>query len=1056
MLTRYPLRWSRSLLFRLGLLVASVFLFTGLQGATAQQLTVEGTVLDAETGTTLPGVNVLVVGTQRGTATDANGQFEILVPSEDASLRFSFVGFQTMTVPVDGRSELTVELEPRAQELEGVVVTALGIERQQRSVGYSVSRVSGEELSEVPTPNFGDALTGKIAGVDVSNTATGSAGSSNVLIRGISSLTGDNQPLYVVDGVPLDNSNLAGASMWGGSDMGDGLTSLNPQDIEDVSVLKGASAAALYGERASNGVVIITTKTGTSGGLGVEFSNNTTAELPLNYYDSFQAEYGHGIMREQEGQEVWRGVAPTTQDQARGFGFSAWGPRMSDVDSAVEFDGEERSYSPVTDNLSDFYRTGVNTSNTLALNGGNETTTFRLSMSRRQDWSIVPNSNYDRTTFLVRASSELGVPGLSADAKANYVRENAKNRPRVSDAPGNANYPVALMPPSVDVDILSPGWVGDDRFDEQLVTNSVFITNPYWAVNRFSNTDEDDRINGFVQLQYDVGDWVTLQGRGELDTYWTNRVTVEPYGTNYRPGGSFDEREYNVSEYNYSFQASTTQSVTSNLDVSARLGGQLRQNQTRILGQSGSNFNIPGLQTIGNTSDQNPIFGFSESEVWSAYGTADVSYNDYLFLSFSGRNDVASTLPVQNNSYFYPSVSGSFIFSDAFDVPDWLSYGKVRAAWGSVGGDTGPYQLDLTYELIGISHENPNGTSVPVGQIATGSVPNAELQPSQKETIEGGFELGLFDDRLALDLTWYRETTTDDIVPTTIPSPSGYSSRILNVGKTRNSGVEISFRTTPVQVGDFEWNLDFNFSRNNNEVMRITEDLDQLQLSQPRTRNAFVRARENETYGAIMAYKFARDDQGRLILDGNGLPQRRDSLTVAGHFPPDWRGGISNTFNYKGFVLEGLLDVQIGGSLFSGTNSVATGNGLHEQTLRGREQGFVEVQGVDASGNEVTSKVSPQTYWGRVSGVSDQFVFDASYVKLREVRLGYRFSSLLEGLPVQAATVAVTARNLWILHKNVPNVDPESTYNRSTQQQGLEYFGVPQTRNLGVSLNLRF
>ncbi|MFB6097708.1 MAG: SusC/RagA family TonB-linked outer membrane protein, partial [Salinibacter sp.] len=594
-------------------------------------------------------------------------------------------------------------------------------------------------------------------------------------------------------------------------------------------------------------------------------------------------------------------------------------------------------------------------------------------MSHRRDQSIVPNSNYRRTTFLARASSELGVPGLSADVKANYVREDAKNRPRVSDAPGNPNYVTALMPPSMDVEILSPGWVGNNKFNEQLVTNSIFVTNPYWAVNRFSNTDTDDRLSGFVQLQYDIGAGITLQGRGELSTYWTNRRTIEPYGTNYIPGGSLDDTEYHISEYNYSFQASTTQSLTSNISLSARLGGNIRQERTKILGQTGTNFNIPGLRTIQNTSNQSPIYDFSRSEVWSAYGTADISYKDYAYLNLSGRNDIASTLPVDNNSYFYPSASGSFVFSEAFDVPDWLSFGKVRGAWGYVGGDTSPYQLNLTYELTGHSHTNPNGTGVPVGQIATGSVPNAELEPSKKETIEAGLELGFFSDRVTFDFTWYRETTTDDIVPTTIPSTSGYTSRILNVGKTRNTGIEVSLRTTPIQTGDFEWDLNINFSQNNNEVLRITEDLNQLQLSQPRSRQAFVRAREGEPYGAIMAYKYKRDDQGRLILDSNGLPQRRDSLTVAGHFPPDWRGGITNTFRYKGFVVEALLDVQKGGSIYSGTNEVATANGLHAQTLRGREQGYVKVSGVDANGNPTTARVSPQTYWGRISTISNEF-----------------------------------------------------------------------------------
>ncbi|MFB6230289.1 MAG: SusC/RagA family TonB-linked outer membrane protein [Salinibacter sp.] len=1060
MLTRYNLQWSRSFFLRIGVLVASVLLFTGIQAVSAQQLTVEGTVLDAESGTPLPGVNVLVVGTQRGTATSADGTFEIQVPSEDDSLRFSYVGYQSKTVPLEGRSELTVELQAGTEQLENVVVTALGIERKRKSLGYAVSKVSGEDVAEVSAPSLADALSGKAAGVDISNTATGPAGASNVTIRGISSLTGDNQPLYVVDGVPLNNSNLVSASKWGGSDMGDALTSINPQDIKSISVLKGAAAAALYGQRATDGVVRITTKSGGGAAqqdLGIEFTSKLEMNRSLNYFDDIQNQYGHGFIEKVEGKQVWRGQVPSDQAGAQSIGLSSWGPKMSEVDQAVQYDGEMRPYAPVGDNKRDFYRTGLSSSNSIALNGGSESTTFRLSMSHRRDQAIVPNSGFNRTTFLGRASSDFGLKALNTDVKFSYVRENASNRPRVSDSPGNPNYAVALLPPSVDVNTLKPGWVEGNKFEEFAFSSSPFQTNPYWAVRKFSADDTDDRIRGFVNTQYNFTSAISAEARFEMSQFWTRRTQVEPFGTAYDPGGEIDEDEWNTVEYNASVRLNATYDLTPSFNFSGRIGGSMRHEETEFIGAFGDNFNIPGLRTLSNTQNQTPSYNLSKEEVWSVYGTADVSYNNYLFLTFSGRTDVSSTLPVNNNGFFYPSVQGSFVFSDALDVPEWISYGKIRGSWGRVGGDTSPYQLRLKYGLRGGGHVNPGQGKVPIGYIASGSVPNAELEPSFKETIEAGLEIGVFNDRLGLDLTLYQETNRNDIVPTTISSTSGYGSRVLNVGKTRNQGIELALRSTPIQTESLEWNLVLNASKNSNEVVKLTEDLDRLNFRQPRTRNARVVAEEGEPYGAIKAFKFKRDDQGRLILDSDGLPQARDTLTTAGYFPPDWRGGITNTLNYKGFTFRALLDVQIGGDIFSGTNSILTSNGLHEQTLRGREQGYVEVKGVDSEGNPVTSKVAPDTYWGRIaSDVSDQFVYDASYVKLRELRLGYRFSSLLEGLPVQAANVALTGRNLWILHKNVPNVDPESTYNRSTQFQGLEYFGVPQSRSYGLSLTLRF
>jgi TonB-linked SusC/RagA family outer membrane protein len=1027
----------------LGLLLAAA-LMVGGQTVHAQDFEVTGTVVSADDEAPLPGVNVVEQGTQNGTSTGTNGQFTLSVQGPDATLVFSFVGFQRRTVALEGRSELQVALEPRTEEMEEVVVTALGIERRQRSLGYSVSKVSGSDVSDVPTPNLGDALSGKLSGVDISNTATGPGGSTNILIRGVSSLTGDNQPLIVVDGVPLDNSNLGSAGLFGGFDMGNGLSSINPSDIQEVSVLKGASAAALYGERADDGVVVITTKSGQSGGIGVTFTSNTTFEQIRDTYD-FQSEYGHGT----------DGEIPQSQQEAQQTGFNSWGARLDGSQMAAGFDGEMRPYDLAGNNLQNFYRTGLNTANTLALNGGNETTTFRFSVSHRRDESVVPSSGYQRTSFLLRGTSSFGVEGLEADVKANYVREAATNRPRVSDAPGNANYAATLMPRSIDVRTLAPGWVGEDRFQEFQFTGSPFQTNPYWAVNRFSQEDTEDRIIGFAQLSYDVVDWVTVMGRIGTDFYRNRRTDITPFGTAYNPQGDFEENQWNISETNTDLIVTADRSLTERFALTARAGGNVRFRKNEQLGAFGDNFNIPGLQTISNTETQSPTYAFSEQETWSLFGEAELSYNDYAFLTVTGRNDVSSTLPVDDNSYFYPSVSGSFVFSDALSTPDWLSFGKVRASWAEVGGATSPYQLNLTYGLNGQGHPvKGGGGTIPLGFIDSGQLPNSDLSPSSKVDVEGGLELGFLNERLGLDLTVYQSTVTNDIVPTSITGTSGFSSVILNVGETRNTGLEMQVRTTPVISGDFQWDLNVNASTNNNEVVSLAEGSSEIQLAEPRTRNAFVKAKVGERYGAITGFTFLRDDQGRLILDGDGLPQASNETSTLGYYPPDWRGGITNVLSYKNFTLQTLIDVQIGGDLYSGTNSVATGLGLTERTLRGREDG-VTVEGVDADGNPMTANVRAQDYFSRISGtVTSEFVYDASYVKLREMSLSYRIpQSILEATPLQQVSLGVTGRNLLLLHDNIPNVDPEATY--STGAQGLEYFGVPQVRTFGFRVNLR-
>ena len=1031
--------------------------------ALAQTHTVRGTVTSSVDNLPLAGVNVVEVGTMNGTASDVDGTFSLVVASPSASLTFTFVGYVSQTVEIDGRSDVPVAMDEDTALLEEIVVTAGGIERKERAVGYAVTEVSGEQLREARENNVANALAGKVAGVLVTKPATGPAGSSRVIIRGASSLGEDSQPLYVVDGVPIDNSTLGSAGMWGGSDGGDGIGSVNADDIEKVTVLKGPSAAALYGTRAKNGVILITTKKATPGlGLGIEFSSNTTFEEVLVKTD-WQDTYGQGT----------RGEKPASVNDALSTADYSWGAQMDGSD-VISWDGTMQPYTNAVDAVDAFYNTGITSTNSLALTAASQTSTMRLGMSHLENNGISPNSGLQRTSFSMRGTSEFG-SRLSADAKLNFVREFVVNRPRLSDSPGNANYSVYQMAPNVDVTTMEcppedeactdPGQDIDGTELHRGLFGSIYTQNPYWAAHQFNNSDEDRRAIGFVSLTYEFTDWLSLMGRAGGDTYTMRRTGITPYGTAFSPLGGQNEQEYRITEVNTDFLLSANRDVTSKIGIQANLGGNLLYREAETLTLSGGGgFNVPGLEVVTNQNTRSHGYGFNEKQINSLYGSAEFAYNDLFFLTLTARNDWSSTLPVENNSYFYPSVSGSFVFSDAFDVPSWLSFGKVRASWAEVGGDTSPYRLALTYSLSG-SH-----LGQPRGGIAQGQIPLAELKPSSSVGIEWGFDLRFIENRFGVDFTWYTQSATDQILSTTISSASGYGSQVINAGEIKNSGVELLLTTTPVRTGDFRWSMDVNLSRNKNEVVELVEGQTSLVLSESRHRGNFVTADVGEAYGSIKGRKYLRqnvptgedasdcDATGPIVHDADGLPMRTSDLCVIGNGTPDFLGGISNTLRYRNITLSMLVDLRFGGDIFSVTNSAAYSNGLHKNTLQGRAEGYVVGDGVNADGEANTVQADPQDYWGRIGGgfIGEEFVYDASFVKLRELQIGYRLPTrMFARTPVKVATISVVARNLWILYSNVENIDPESIFNNTHRGIGLEHSGVPQTRSIGLNLNVR-
>ncbi|GAB4421337.1 MAG: SusC/RagA family TonB-linked outer membrane protein [Bacteroidia bacterium] len=1019
-----------------------------LAGLQAQaQRTVSGRVTDSENGQGLAGVTVVVKGTTAGALTNDEGNYSVRVGGDADVLVFSFIGYERQEIAVGNQTAVNVQLLATGVELDDVVITALGIARDKKALGYAVTEVAGSEFTEAREVNIANALSGKIAGVNISNLATGPAGSARITIRGNVSINGNNQPLFVVDGIPIDNSNLGSAGMWGGTDGGDGISSLNPDDIETITVLKGNSAAALYGSRASNGVILITTKKGSNRkGVGVEVNSNLVFETLNNQLD-FQTEYGHGN----------QGLKPTTQAEAQQFGLIAWGPKL-DGSNVIQFDGQSRPYSNVGDNLSRFYQPGLTFTNTLSLSSGSENSNFRLGATRLDNQGIVPNSGLTRHNFSLNGSSRFGEK-LSSTITALYTHEDVRNRPRLSDSPGNGNYTVGLLPPSIDVESLYgnedyPG-TNADRSELQFNDNP-FVTNPWFAAYQYDQYDIKDRIIGSVQLRYDITSWLYVMGRAGMDYYQRRNHSLEPYGLAFKPQGGMSESENRFRETNLDLIVGVDKTF-GDFGVNVFVGGNQMRQMRENISISGNQFNIPYYYSFSNLAQQSPGTGFSQLGINSVYGSAEFSYAGMLYLTATARQDWFSTLTApslvgsgKSYSSLYPSISASFLLNEAVSMPKFVTYSKLRASWAQVGGATDPYALELPYGLVGRGH-----LGQPLGGVATGTIPNTSLVALTSTSWEVGLEARLFNNRMGIDVAYYNQQTTDDIIGVTISQTSGFSAVLVNVGRMSNRGIETLLTGRLVQSGGFSWDVNFNFAYNWNRIDSLAEGLSSIQADQSRTQNGFIQNRTGEPYSAIVGYTYKRTEDGTLILDGSGLPQRSDAVSVLGYGNNPLTGGLTNSFSYKGINLSFLIDFQAGGDIYAATNAYGYFRGLHKNTLEGRDG--LSVTGVDATGAAVTRTVSAQDYYQRVAfNITEEFVAPADFVKLRQINLGYSLpASILEKTPFYGVSISLVGRNLAILYKAVENIDPESTYNNSNAQ-GLEMFGVPSTRSLGFNLNLKF
>ena len=1017
--------------------------------AYAQQIT--GTVTD-DNGVPLPGATVVVQGTSVGVSTDFDGNYSISASQGD-TLVFSFVGYASQSVAVGSSSTVNVQLQPD-NTLDEVVVTALGVKRNTKALGYSVTEVEGSELSANPSTNAINALQGKVAGVMVTGSAMGAKGSSRVIIRGASSLTGNNQPLYVVDGITINNDNLGAAGTWGGTDFGDGVSSINPDDVESISVLKGGAAAALYGSRASNGVIIITTKNGLGKeGLGIEVNSTTQFDFINNQLWDVQSTYGSG----REGQ------VPANQAAALDDVYSAWGPRM-EGQLVPGFDGVTRPYVYNGDNSDKFFRTGSTYSNTISFSTGDQNGNTRYSITKLDNDDITPNSALDRTSIGLNTNQKFG-ENISVNVNVKYVHEDQGGNPRLSDFPSNSNYSTKMYAPSVDImNMVGPN--GDGTLDGvELQTNSgTYSQNPWFAAYNFVNDSEKERLIGSANIRWDLTDFLYVRGQVGTDRYDYHRTISTPFGTRYQPLGSIGEYKLTFKQYDADFFLGTDNlAVTDDLNLTAFLGVGSNYQQSESVTANGSQFIVPGLINVKNTAAQSNGYGFSEKKINSAFGSAEFGFRDYAYLTVTARNDWFSTLSLAGkdapNNDLYTSASLSLVLSDALDLGDAVSFLKLRAGVSEVaGGADNPYALSLTYGIVGQGHMGAS-----LGAITGGTIPNSEITPFEKEETEFGFDLRLFDNRVSLDATFYDNSTIGDIVGVSASSTSGFGSALANLGQIDNSGIELLLRVKPVVTDDFAMELSFNYTNNDSEVVATNDTGGNISMQEPRTRNLRVTHIVGERFGALFGTFFERDDQGRLIHEmNNGYPRPKinNSRKILGFGVAPQQLGIGASFRYKDFNAGFLIEGKSGGQIFSGTNALLHGAGLHKNTIPagGREAGFVP-DGVMEDGTPVTVSI-PQSrqadYWQHWDNAAEAGITDSDYFRMRQMSIGYNFpSSILDGTFIEGLSVSVIGKNLFFITNSVDNIDPESSYNNSNSA-GLEYFGMAVPRTVGVNVNLKF
>ena len=959
-------------------------------------------------------------------------------------------------------------MEEESIAVDELVVTALGIKKEKKALGYSVSDIKGEELNRGKEINPINSLAGKIAGVNISKTTAGPSGSTRITIRGIHEFDGSNQPLYVIDGIPMDNSNLGQAGKNGGFDMGDGLSLINSEDIENISVLKGPSASALYGSRALNGVILITTKSGSKqNGIGVEYSMNYQIENISTNYDDVQYEYGMGS----------NGQIPHTVQQAVQNSYS-WGARFNADSIVTIFDGSTHSYVAKKDNISNFFRQGKTINHSISVSGGNEKTLYRLTYSNINNDDIVPQSGLTRNNFSMRGKHSFSRK-LSADSKVNLFFEDVKNRPSLSDDASNIGTNLLGLPTNMDVRWLKNYSNKDGEYLPWC--NYIGRINPYWSLDKMPNKSNKKRILAQISLQYDMLEWLSFKAKAGTDFYNMSFQQFADLTSPTATTGSMAIREYDVFENNFEGMLSLNRKLNDDFTLSGNLGANLMKYEYRDNLTSTTGIIIEGIDSMDNFKFPNsPQPGLSRKKVHSIFGSAQIGYRNMLYLDITGRNDWSSTLPKNNSSYFYPSISSSFIFTEVFNpIKSVLNFGKIRASWAQVGGDTDPFMLYLNYS----PYSNQFG-EIPIVRIDNKTKPPKNLVPEKSISYEFGADLKFLDNRVSIDATYYSQNIENQILRVPVSSTTGYDDALKNAGKIQNRGIELLLSTTPVKTQNFRFDLSFNFAKNKNKIIELTPELENYTIEEARWASAIIVARKGESFGEIMGHPLLRNEEGAIVHNDAGLPLAADTIVSFGNVNPNWVGGVNTTLTYKGFSLSASIDIRNGGKVYSMTNRSLYQSGLHVNTLDGRDGwnqseserriagvvsdawtptgGYIGkgVVNVGTEENPIwesnTNYSNPSVYWSTYIQSPEGFIYDASYIKLRSLAISYNLpQKWIAKFGLGGMQVSFIANNLWIISKHTPNIDPESSYNNGNGQ-GFEYGSMPGRKSYGFNLNLKF
>ncbi len=1030
-----------------------------MTGAFAQERLVKGRILD-ETGTPLAGATVIIKGTQSGTAADDNGNFQISVPQPGATLVISYFGMLDQEVAAgDGTGDLRVVLKGSGgDQLAGVVVTALGIKRSEKSLGYATQQVSKDQLENARANNVVDALAGKVAGVRVNQQSGGVGGSSKIVIRGASSFDKVSSPLFVIDGVPISNSSQGPTNSGIGVDYGNRASDINPDDIESMTVLKGPAATAQYGSLAKDGAIIITTKRGAKNSpLSVSLNSSVRWERIL--------------------------VAPKLQDQyAQGnYGIyslryaNGWGPKISDMAGTTVKDylGRDVTLQAHPNNIENFFQTGRTTINDIAVSGGGAQADYRIGFNALNSQGIVMNQDLNRYGLSTNVGYKFN-DKFSSRFTLNYSNSNSNGRPvQSSNNPNVLGSSIYAIPITVDVNDLKDNYM-DEFGNQNTMTEDRTGNNPYWILNKNLNGNKLNRFLGSTQLEYKATDWLTFSNNFGFDMYMENRLGIVRKGTAGDLLGSYISTDIFQKRFNNDLMATAQKDVNEDWNLRAMVGTNFLDRRTDVTGIAGSNFLMDdknGVFRPGNTETVVATRSYSNARLVSIYGELAASYKDMLFLSVTGRNDWASSLVFTGNySYFYPSVSGSFVFTELMKDKRVLSYGKLRASWAQVGSDADPYSTLLTYNPLTsyfVQFSLPgNFPFLGNGAFEQSRIlPSENLKPQIAASTEVGTDLRFFGNKIGLDVTYYTTTTRNQIMNITVPASTGFFVKQINAGSITNRGWEAMLRVSPFadNAGGFKWDIMGNFSRNRQVVNELDGQLEEYSV-QSGWSGLQIKAPVGGSFG-LYGTKWKRSPDGQFIINKNTGLRELEQNQFIGSVIPDFMLGINNNFSYKGFRLGVLVDIRQGGVFYSGTVSGLRSTGMAYETMENRDATFID-KGVNDNGDGTytpnqTPVQSMQDFWGRYGATANTEgnVFDASFVKLREVVFAYTFPEKIRPFKkaIKGLELGLEGRNLWLIQSHVPHVDPEMSYfGAGSVGDGVEFNSFPSTASYGLNLKIKF